>query len=166
MKPVVAVVGASGAVGQEMLAVLEQRRLPMAELRLFGSARSAGATVRCLGREHTIAELGERSLDGVDVALFSAGATVSRRFAPPAAAAGTLVVDNSSAFRMEPGVPLIVPEVNGDRLPALARGRGAILPVANCSAIILVMGLTALRRAFGLRRIVVATYQAASGAGA
>jgi len=166
MKPVVAVVGASGAVGQEMLAVLEQRRFPLAELRLFGSARSAGSIVRCLGREFTIAELGERSLDGVDLALFSAGASVSRRFAPAAAAAGVVVVDNSSAFRMDPGVPLIVPEVNGDRLPALAPGRGAILPVANCSAIILVMGLTALRRAFGLRRIVVATYQAASGAGA
>lgn len=162
----IAVVGATGAVGREMLAILHERGLPHRSLRVFASARSAGQTLEHPGGATKIEELGPGSMRGVDIALFSAGSAASKAFAPAAAKAGTVVIDNSSAFRMEPGVPLIVPGVNDEALGRLEPGRGAILPVGNCSAIILLVGVNALRRAFGIERLVVATYQAASGAGA
>lgn len=158
----VAIVGASGAVGQELLAVLEQRRFPLRSLRLLASPRSAGRTVRFRERTYTLETLRGDSLRGVQLALFSAGAAVSREFAPAAASSGTLVVDNSSAFRADPDVPLVVPEVNAG---ALQRHAG-IIANPNCSTIILVVPLWPLHRRYGVRRAVVCTYQAASGAGA
>lgn len=166
--PTIAIVGATGAVGREMLAVIDQRDFPHSELRLLASARSAGTLIPFRGRHMAVRPLTEDSFDGVGLALFSAGAAVSRRFAPIAAAGGATVVDNSSAFRMEPTVPLVIPEVNPDSI-GLAAGQatpGKIYAVPNCSAIILLVALTPLRRAFGIERIVVSTYQAASGAGA
>jgi aspartate-semialdehyde dehydrogenase len=148
-------------VGQEMFRVLEQRRFPVAKLKALASERSAGSQVAWRGEGVPVEALDERSFDGVDVALFSAGAGVSRAYAPVAAAAGALVIDNSSAWRMEDGVPLVVPEVNdGD----LREGRG-IVANPNCCAIPLTVVLEPLRRAAGLARVVVSTYQSASGAG-
>ncbi|MBL8733354.1 MAG: aspartate-semialdehyde dehydrogenase [Planctomycetes bacterium] len=162
MKPQrVAVVGATGAVGQEFLAVLAARRLPLAELRLLASPRSAGRELPFAGAQLPVQALGPSSFAGIDVALFSAGAAVSRQFAPHAVAAGAVVVDNSSAFRLDPAVPLVVPEVNAS---ALAGHRG-IVANPNCSTILLALALWPLHRAAGLRAVVVSTYQAASGAG-
>jgi aspartate-semialdehyde dehydrogenase len=158
-----AVVGATGAVGQEMLRVLDQRRFPVGKLVPLASARSAGRTVRFGGGDHVVQELGESSFAGVRLALFSAGGPVSQRFAPIAARAGAIVVDNTSAFRMEPDVPLVVPEVNATE--ALNAPRG-IIANPNCSTIQMVVALEPLRKAAGIRRIVVATYQSTSGAGA
>jgi aspartate-semialdehyde dehydrogenase len=173
----VAVVGSTGAVGQEMLAVLAQRRFPIGSLRLFASARSAGKREEALGRSVVVEALSEGCFQGVDVALFSAGSGVSKQWGPVAAQAGAAVVDNSSAFRMDERVPLVVPEVNPEALPRREGGRwvgagtagfggGALVANPNCSTIIMLMGVTPLRRAFGVDRIVVSTYQAASGAGA
>ncbi len=165
--PTVAIVGATGAVGREMLAVLEQRHFPHADLRLFASERSAGASVRYRGEPRTIQPLTERSFDRIDIALFSAGSAVSRHFAPLAVRAGATVIDNSSAFRMDDGVPLVVPEVNAAAMARLANPRRpGIIANPNCSTIILLVPLSPLRVAFGIERIVVSTYQAASGAGA
>ena len=158
----VAVVGATGAVGREMLAVLSERSFPVDELRLLSSARSAGRRVTALGEEREVALATPDSFGGVDLALFSAGAAVSRDLAPAARDAGALVVDNSSAFRMEPDCPLVVPELNG---AALARHSG-IVANPNCSTILLCMALQPIHRAAGLKRLVVCTYQAVSGAGA
>jgi len=158
----VAVVGATGAVGEAMLRVLEARDFPVSRLVPLASERSAGKTVRFRGEDVPIAVLGDESFRGVELALFSAGASISRDFAPAAVAAGALVVDNSSAFRMDPAIPLVVPEVNPD---AIAAHRG-IIANPNCSTIIMVVALEPIRRLSPLVRVVVSTYQAASGAGA
>lgn len=157
----VAIVGATGAVGLEFLAVLAARRFPVARLQLFSSPRSAGQRLPFGGEQVPVSVLGPDSFRGVDLALFSAGGAVSKEWAERAVAAGAVVVDNSSAFRMDPQVPLIVPEVNPQ---AIARHRG-ILANPNCSTILLALVLWPLHRAAGLRSVVVSTYQAASGAG-
>ncbi|HVS76649.1 MAG TPA: aspartate-semialdehyde dehydrogenase [Steroidobacteraceae bacterium] len=160
--PVVAIVGATGAVGVELIRCLEERRFPLSELRLFASARSAGKTLTFRGQPLSVQELKEDSFRGVDVALFSAGGGTSRRFAPLAVGQGAVVVDNSSAFRMDPAVPLVVPEIN----PEAARGHRGIIANPNCSTIIAITPLWPVHRINRLRRMIVSTYQAASGAGA
>ena len=162
LPPVVAIVGATGAVGIELLRCLETRRFPLRELRLLASARSAGKTLPYAGRNVVVQELTETSFDGVDIALFSAGSGISKRYAPIARNAGALVIDNSSAFRMDERVPLVVPEANGS---ALAEHQG-IVANPNCVAAILTVALAPLHRFYPIRRIAAATYQAASGAGA
>jgi aspartate-semialdehyde dehydrogenase len=157
----VAVVGATGVVGREFFRVLEQREFPVASIRAFASERSAGTRLIWRGVPLTVEALGPDSFDGVDVALFSAGAGVSRAHAPSAVSAGALVVDNSSAWRMAQDVPLVVPEVNPDDI-GLHHG---IVANPNCCAIPLTVALEPLRRRAGLERVLVATYQAASGAG-
>src|SRR5579883_1572315 len=136
MSRVVAVVGATGAVGREMLRVLEQRRFPVKRLVALASARSAGQRLEYGGGEVVVETLGPRSFEGVEVALFSAGASVSREFAPIAAAAGAVVIDNSSAWRMDPQVPLVVPEVNPTAVASRPRG---IIANPNCSTIQMVV---------------------------
>jgi len=160
--PVVAIVGATGAVGVELIRCLEQRAFPLAELRLFASARSAGKTLEFRGRALAVRELGEDSFAGVDIALFSAGGATSRRFAPLAVRAGATVIDNSSAFRMDAGVPLVVPEIN----PQAIRTHRGIIANPNCCAIISIVPLWPVHRANRIARLLLATYQAASGAGA
>ena len=160
--PVVAIVGATGAVGVELIRCLEQRAFPLAELRLFASARSAGKTLEFRGRALTVRELREDSFAGVDIALFSAGGATSRRFAPLAVRAGATVIDNSSAFRMDAGVPLVVPEIN----PQAIRTHRGIIANPNCCAIISIVPLWPVHRANRIARLLLATYQAASGAGA
>ncbi|MGE0665168.1 MAG: aspartate-semialdehyde dehydrogenase [Sphingomonadales bacterium] len=160
--PVVAIVGATGAVGVELIHCLASRGFPVGGLKLLASARSAGKVLPFQGRDVTIEELTERSFEGVDVALFSAGATISRRHAPHAVGAGAIMVDNSSAFRMDPDVPLVVPEVNGDMI---ARHNG-IVANPNCVAAIATVALAPLHKAHPIRRLRLTTYQAASGAGA
>jgi aspartate-semialdehyde dehydrogenase len=160
--PTVAIVGATGAVGGELIGCLESRNLPLEKLRLFASGRSAGRKLLFRGQGIAVEELNEDSFPGIDIALFSAGSTVSRRFAPIAVRQGAVVVDNSSAFRMEPGVPLVVPEVNPG---AIARHIG-IIANPNCVAIVAVVPLWPLHRHNRIRRVIAATYQAASGAGA
>ncbi len=162
--PVVAIVGATGLVGRELLSILATHPLGEGELRLLASPRSAGTLVKFRGRSLTVAPLKKGSLAGVDIAIFSAGSSVTKEFGPPAVAAGVTVVDNSSAFRMDEAVPLIVPEINGHVLDAF-RPPG-IIAVPNCSTIVALMAVAPLHRAFGVERMVVSTYQAASGAGA
>jgi len=157
----VAVVGATGAAGSTVLRILEERRFPVGELRALASERSAGRRVRFAGEETVVAAVGEGTLSGADVAFFSAGASVSRRFAPVVAGGGGVAIDKSSAYRMDPDVPLVVPEVNG-HLVDTHRG---IIANPNCVAIPLTVALWPLHRAFGLRRVTVATYQSASGGG-
>ena len=158
----IAVVGATGAVGVEILRVLERRNFPVASLKLLASKRSAGKTLEFKGKPHKVEELTAGAFKGVDIAFFSAGATRSREFVPAAKAAGAVVIDNSSAFRMDPNTPLVVPEVNaGD----LARHSGVIAN-PNCTAAILAVAVWPIHRAVGIRKIVVSTYQSASGAGA
>ncbi len=162
VRPVnVAVVGATGAVGKAMLETLERRKFPLASLKPLASSRSAGSAVSVWGRAYTVEEATPESFDGVDVALFSAGGDVSLRLAPEAVRRGALVIDNTSAFRMDDGVPLVVPEVNPEEI---FRHRG-IIANPNCSTIQMVVALYPIYRRFGIRRIVVSTYQAASGAG-
>ena len=165
----IAVVGATGAVGREMLSVLEQRQFPVSELSLLASHRSAGESLEFQGEEHTVMELGGESFHGVDIALFSAGGTVSKEFAPLAVKSGAIVIDNSSCFRMDEGVPLIVPEVNADslrvHLSELPENEGCIIANPNCSTIQLVVVLKPIADSVGLKRVVVSTYQSASGAG-
>jgi aspartate-semialdehyde dehydrogenase len=163
--PRLAIVGATGAVGREMMTILEQRRTRHASLRLFASPRSAGSTLTYRGEPVTVEALVPGALRDVDVALFSAGSSISKTFGPEARAAGVTVIDNSSAFRADPACPLIIPEVNPGDLESV-RGKPAIIANPNCSTIILLMALAPLRAAFGLRRAVVSTYQAVSGAGA
>ena len=160
--PVVAVVGATGAVGVELLRCLEQRHFPLAELRLLASARSAGKRLGFRGEPLEVRELREDSFHGVDVALFSAGAATSRRFAPLAVQAGATVIDNSSAFRMDAAVPLVVPEIN----PQTLQTHHGIIANPNCCAIISITPLWPVHRANRIVRLLLATYQAASGAGA
>jgi aspartate-semialdehyde dehydrogenase len=160
--PVVAIVGATGAVGVELLHCLEQRRFPLSELKLFASARSAGKTMEFRGKPLTVQELKEDSFEGVHIGLFSAGSGTSKRFGPAAVQAGTVIVDNSSAFRMDPAVPLVVPEINAE---AIAAHKG-IIANPNCSAIISITPLWPIHKKNRIRRMIISTYQAASGAGA
>jgi aspartate-semialdehyde dehydrogenase len=160
--PVVAVVGATGAVGVELVQCLEQRRFPLSELRLLASARSAGTTMNFGGKALTVQELTEDAFEGVDIALFSAGGGISRRFAPIAVESGAIVVDNSSAFRMDPSVPLVVPEINA----GLIADHQGIIANPNCAAIISVTPLWPVHVHNPIRRLILSTYQAASGAGA
>ena len=158
----VAVVGATGAVGAEMLRVLEERRFPVRRLLPLASVRSEGRRVAFGGRRYRVEELRARAFHGVDLALFSAGASRSREFAPEAVRRGALVVDNSSAFRLQNGTPLVIPEVNPD---ALRRHEGLVAN-PNCSTIIMLLALAPLHEAGHLKRIIVSTYQSVSGAGA
>ena len=160
----IAIVGASGAVGQEFLRVLTEQDFPVDNLRLFGSSRSAGQTRTFRGKEYTIEELTHDSdFSGIDIAFTSAGAGVSREYADTITRHGAIMIDNSSAFRMDPDVPLVVPEVNGD--DAFDRPRN-IIGNPNCTTIQMVVALNAIERLSHIRRVHVATYQAASGAGA
>jgi aspartate-semialdehyde dehydrogenase len=161
---VIAIVGASGAVGQELLAVLEQRQFPVSELRLFGSERSAGKTYLFKGKEHTVQLLQhDDAFKGVDIAFTSAGASVSRAYAEDITRFGAVMIDNSSAFRMDEDVPLVVPEVNA--ADAFVRPRN-IIANPNCTTIQMVVALQAIERLSHITRVHVSTYQAASGAGA
>jgi aspartate-semialdehyde dehydrogenase len=157
----VAVVGATGMVGQEMLKILVQRGFPTADVAAFGSERSAGSIVDYNGEHLIVRRLDETVFSGIDVAMFAAGADVSLRYAPTAAEAGALVIDKSSAWRMKANVPLVVPEVN----PEDIRDNEGIIASPNCTTIPLTMVIDALRKRSGVERVVVSTYQAASGAG-
>ena len=161
-QPHVAIVGATGAVGIEMLRCLERRNFPVGKLTLLASARSAGKKLTFRGEEHTIQELTPDSFAGVNIALFSAGGGISRDFAPHAVQAGAVVVDNSSAFRMDDTVPLVVPEINA----ADAKNHRGIIANPNCSTAIALMALYPLHQAFGVKRVFASTYQAVSGTGA
>ncbi len=158
----VAVAGATGMVGREFIELLETRGLPLAELRLYASQRSAGEQVSCRGRMWPVEDLAEARAGGLDLVFFSAGGAVAREHAPRFAEAGAVVIDNSSAFREDPAVPLIVPEINGD---LITRGDVRLIANPNCTTIILLLPLAALHRALGLDEVVVSTYQAVSGAG-
>jgi aspartate-semialdehyde dehydrogenase len=154
--------GATGAVGVEMIECLRKRAFPLSSLRLFASARSAGQRMAFGGESLVVEELRDEGLDGIDIALFSAGSSISKRFGPALAARGTIVIDNSSAFRMDPNVPLVVPEINAE---AIAQHRG-IIANPNCAAILSITPLWPIHRANPIRRLILSTYQAASGAGA
>lgn len=160
--PRVAIVGATGAVGVEILSCLESRDFPLSSLKLLASHRSAGKQVAFRGRMLTVEELTEDSFEGVDIALFSAGGDISRRFAPLAAAAGCVVIDNSSAFRQDEDVPLVVPEINGQA--AFQHPRN-IIANPNCTTIITLMALYPLHLQYGLKTIIASSYQAVSGSG-
>lgn len=165
----VAVVGVTGAVGQEFLRVLEQRQFPIRSLRLLASARSAGKTIEFKGKCYTVEELTKDSFKGIEVALFSAGGSISKQFAHVAVEAGAVVVDNSSAFRMTEGVPLCVPEVNPESIEHIeigVKGKAGIIANPNCSTIIMNVPVWPLHKAATVKRAVISTYQAASGAGA
>ena len=163
-EPTVAVVGATGAVGEELLALLAERRFPVRNLRLFASARSAGRTLHALGRNVTVEPLVPGCFDGTDIAFFSASGGVSKEWAPQAVASGAWAIDKSSAFRMDRRSPLAIPEVNGEVLDALQAP--TIVAVPNCTTIIALMAVTPLHREAGVARMVISTYQSASGAGA
>lgn len=158
----IAVLGATGAVGAELLELLRERGFPVGELRLLASPRSAGTKLRFGDEEVTVQPVSAEAFRGVDLAFFSAGGSVSQQWAPVAVEAGAVVIDNTSAFRLDPDVPLVVPEVNPD---AAARHRGVIAN-PNCSTIIMLVALNPLYKEAGIQRIVVSTYQAVSGAGA
>lgn len=158
----VAIVGATGAVGIELLRVMERRDLPVADLRLLASPRSAGKELEFRGQKIAVETLGQDSFGGVDLAFFSAGAGTAKQFAPFAQRAGAVVIDNSSAFRMEDDVPLIIPEIN----PEDVRAHRGLIANPNCTTAVALMGLFPLHRAFGLRRVFASSYQAVSGSGA
>ncbi|KYD23802.1 aspartate-semialdehyde dehydrogenase [Geobacillus sp. FSL W8-0032] len=158
----VAVVGATGAVGQQMVRTLEDRNFPVGTLTLLSSERSAGKTMRFRGEEIEVQAASPERFEGVDIALFSAGGAVSKALAPEAVRRGAVVIDNTSAFRMDENVPLVVPEVNGSDLT----WHNGIIANPNCSTIQMVVALEPIRKAFGLERVIVSTYQAVSGAGA
>ncbi|MHC5020952.1 MAG: aspartate-semialdehyde dehydrogenase [Planctomycetota bacterium] len=160
--PRIAIVGATGAVGVEFLRLFEQRRTPIGELRLLASPRSAGKTIPFRGADLTVQAASPDSFDGIDVALFSAGADNSRELAGPAQAAGAIVVDNSSAFRMDPQVPLVVPEINGDVLDA----KPTLIANPNCTTIVFLMAFAPIHRQVRCREAVFSSYQAVSGSGA
>jgi aspartate-semialdehyde dehydrogenase len=162
LDPVVAIAGVTGAVGAQFIATLEKRRFPVGKLKPLASARSAGKVVEFRGEKLAVEELDEHSFDGVDIALFSAGSAISKRFSPIAVQAGAVVIDNSSAFRMDPDVPLVIPEINEKRI----REHKGIIAVPNCSAITALMPLWPIHRRNRIKRLIVSTYQAASGAGA
>lgn len=159
----VAVVGATGVVGQEFLKILEERKFPVGEIRLLASEKSAGLTMQFKGADEVVRELARETFEGIDIGLFSPGASVSAVYAPKAAKAGCIVVDNTSQFRMDPDVPLVVPEVNpGDIAKYKKKG---IIANPNCSTIQMVVALKPIHDAFRIKRIVVSTYQSVSGAG-
>lgn len=158
----VAVVGATGAVGEQMMKMLEQRDFPLASLKLLASARSAGNKIIFKGNEYTVEEATPEAFEGIDIALFSAGGSISKKLVPEAIKRGTLCIDNTSAFRMDPEVPLVVPEVNPEQI---FENKGVIAN-PNCSTIQMVAALKPLYDRYGIERIVVSTYQAVSGAGA
>ncbi|WP_113929944.1 aspartate-semialdehyde dehydrogenase [Bacillus sp. P14.5] len=158
----VAVVGATGAVGQQMIKTLESRNFPIEKLTLLSSARSAGKKVTYKGTELIVQEARPEIFDDVDIALFSAGGSVSKELAPEAAKRGAVCIDNTSAFRMDPDVPLVVPEVNEEEI----RNHNGIIANPNCSTIQMVAALEPVRKKFGLEKVIVSTYQAVSGAGA
>jgi aspartate-semialdehyde dehydrogenase len=160
--PHVAVVGATGAVGVEMIKTLEKRNFPVGKLTLLASARSVGKKLKFRGQDITVTELTKDSFNGIDIALFSAGGSISKEFAPIAAKAGCVVVDNSSAFRMDDSVPLVVPEINA----ADVKKHKGIIANPNCTTAITLMALYPLHKAFGVKRIFASSYQAVSGTGA
>ena len=160
--PVVAIVGVTGAVGAEFIATMDKRGFRVGKLKALASARSAGKTVSFRGQDVVIEELTERAFEGVDIALFSAGGSISKKFAPIAVKAGAVVVDNSSAFRMDPNVPLVIPEINANRI----RDHKGIIANPNCVAIVAATPLWPLHQVRRIQRITMSTYQAASGAGA
>jgi len=157
----IAVVGATGAVGAELLRVLERRSFPVASLRPIGSARSAGKTIRFHDDLITVEELTERSFDKIDIVFFSAGSENSRKWVPIARQAGAIVIDNSSVFRLEPDVPLVIPEINGEDV----RKHHGLIANPNCTTAVALMAIYPLHRAFGVRRVFAASYQAVSGSG-
>jgi aspartate-semialdehyde dehydrogenase len=159
---VIGIVGATGAVGQELVRLLHERNFPISSLRLFASARSAGKVVECFGNKFTIEEAKLGAFAGVDLAFFAAGGSVTRALAADAVQSGCVVIDKSSALRMEPDVPLVIPEINPEKL----RNHGGIIANPNCSTAVMLMGLWPLHQAFGLKRIIVSTYQSVSGTGA
>jgi aspartate-semialdehyde dehydrogenase len=161
-RPHVAVVGATGAVGIEMIKTLEKRSFPVGKLTLLASARSVGKKLKFKGEDITVKELTKDAFTGIDIALFSAGGSISKEFAPIAAKAGCVVIDNSSAFRMDPEVPLVIPEING----ADVKQHKGIIANPNCTTAITLMALYPLHQAFGCRRIFASSYQAVSGTGA
>src|SRR5665213_2878792 len=160
--PHIAIVGATGAVGIEMIKTLEKRNFPVGKLTLLASARSAGKKLKFRGQDVTVTELTKDSFKGVDIALFSAGGSISKEFAPIAVKAGCVVIDNSSVFRMDASVPLVVPEING----ADVKQHQGIIANPNCTTAITLMALYPLHQAFGVKRIFASSYQAVSGAGA
>ena len=160
--PVVAIVGVTGAVGAEFIATMDRRGFRVGRLKALASARSAGKTLDFRGEKIVIEQLGDDSFDGVDIALFSAGGGISRKYAPVAVKAGAVVVDNSSAFRMDPDVPLVIPEINAVRI----REHKGIIAVPNCAAITALVPLWPIHRLNRIKRVILSTYQAASGAGA
>lgn len=160
--PHVAVVGATGAVGIEMIKTLEKRNFPVGKLTLLASARSVGKKLKFRGETYTVAELTRQSFSGIDIALFSAGGSISKEYAPIAAQVGCVVIDNSSAFRMDPAVPLVIPEIN----PRDVASHKGIIANPNCTTAITLMALYPLHKAFGCRRIFASSYQAVSGTGA
>ncbi|KDP38126.1 hypothetical protein JCGZ_04769 [Jatropha curcas] len=166
--PSLAVVGVTGAVGQEFLSVLADRDFPYRSIKMLASRRSAGKQLTFQDKNYTIEELTADSFDGVDIALFSAGGSISKQFGPVAVEKGAIVVDNSSAFRMSEGIPLVIPEVNPEAMEGIkvGIGKGALIANPNCSTIICLMAATPLHRHAKVQRMVVSTYQAASGAGA
>jgi aspartate-semialdehyde dehydrogenase len=157
----VAIVGATGAVGAELLRVLERRSFPVASLRALSSLRSAGNTVSFRGQPIIVSELKETSFAGVELVFFSAGGVISRRFVSHARGAGAVVIDNSSVFRMDPAVPLVIPEING----ADVREHRGLIANPNCTTAVTLMALYPLHRAFGVKRVFAASYQAVSGSG-
>jgi aspartate-semialdehyde dehydrogenase len=161
-KPTLAVVGATGAVGTVMLSILSERKDVWGEIRLIASARSAGKKLMCRGEELTVVALSPEAFDGIDVAMFDVPDEVSAEWAPIAAARGAVVVDNSGAFRMDPKVPLVVPEVNPKDIKKRPKG---IISNPNCTTLSMIVAMGALNKKFGLKELVVASYQAASGAG-
>ena len=158
----VAVAGATGAVGSEFLQLLESREFPLASLKLLASERSVGKILHYRGKPYTVELLDHYSFTGIDIAFFSAGGNRTKEFAPSAVKAGALVIDNSSAYRMDPDVPLVIPEVNPE---AILQHKG-IIANPNCSTIVMLMVVAPLRNLAPIRRIIASTYQAASGAGA
>jgi aspartate-semialdehyde dehydrogenase len=160
--PVVAIAGVTGAVGAEFIATMDKRGFRVGKLKALASTRSAGKTVDFRGQRIVIEELSENSFEGVDIVLFSAGSGVSRKFSPIAVKAGAVVIDNSSAFRMDPNVPLVIPEINAGRI----RDHNGIIAVPNCAAITALMPLWPIHRTNRIKRVILSTYQAASGAGA
>ena len=159
----IAVVGATGAVGNEMVKILEERNFPVSRLTLLASERSIGKEIKFKGELHPVQVLNERSFSGIKIGLFSAGGSISQRFAPIATASGCVVIDNTSAFRMEPDIPLVVPEVNPESI-GMFKNRG-IIANPNCSTIQMVVALKPIHDAVRIKRIVVSTYQAVSGTG-
>src|SRR5512140_801806 len=160
--PHVAVVGATGAVGIEMIKTLEKRNFPVGKLTLLASARSVGKTLTYRGQPITVKELKKESFTGIDIALFSAGGSISKEYAPLAAQAGCVVIDNSSAFRMDDKVPLVVPEINASDV----KWHRGIIANPNCTTAITLMALYPLHKAFVCKRIFASSYQAVSGTGA